>query len=497
MGSMESGTIGTIGVTLTVLAATIAVANFFLGPKYNPKEPPVVHPKIPFVGHLVGLLSFGLRYFEVLSTKYPIPIFTLQTFGRRIYVVNSPDLISAVQKDAKNLTFGPFVSWMSPRIFDIGDEAMAAINENTDGAKGPYGLLPEISRGMHNALAPSESLDWMTRTMLTKLDEYVDPLGSSQDGTEIDLFRWIRRAFTVATRKGYQARKRFTKALTEYFDDNGHETGSDLIKARWAGNVKYNVAKYAGCFEIGDLIGVLVNATPTFFWMLVHIFSRPSLLTDLQAEISSIVEETIEATPSGASRTIRSIPVSKLKEHCPLLQSTYQETLRIQTHNTNTRWVKADTLLADQYFLKADSFIQMPGYPVHTLPSIWGPDAQCFNPRRFMKIDKKQDRENKVKQHPASFRSFGGGATLCPGRHFATAEICAATAMFVMRFDVVPVGNGGQWKLPAWAHGKVASAVPPPAKDVKVRVSTRKGEEGVEWRWGYEGSVSKFDVFAG
>ena len=133
------------------------------------------------------------------STKHPLPIFTLPTLDRRIYVVNSPDLISAVQKDAKALSFGPFVSWMSPRIFDVGEDAMAIINENIDGAKGPYGLLPEITRGMTTALAPGKSLDSMTQTMLGKLSEFIDPLGVSDEGMEIHLYRWVREAFTVAS----------------------------------------------------------------------------------------------------------------------------------------------------------------------------------------------------------------------------------------------------------------------------------------------------------
>ncbi|KAL9605500.1 MAG: hypothetical protein Q9179_001306 [Wetmoreana sp. 5 TL-2023] len=533
MLDMETGTIGAVAFTVTTIAAILTLASYFLGPKYDQREPPVIHQKIPYVGHLVGLIQYGLSYFELLSTKHPLPVFTLQTLGKRIYVVNSPDLISAVQKDAKVLSFSPFVSWMSPRIFDVGEEAVAIINENMDGAKGHYGLLPEISRGMHNALAPSDSLDWMTRTMLTKLQEYIDPLGTGKGGMDIHLYKWVRRAFTVASteavygpknpfnhkpeledafwdfesditmialgvatpitaRKGWQARIKFTEALTEYFDNNGQETGSDLIKARWAGNVKYGAHSYGGRFEIGNLIGVLINATPTFFWVLVHVFSRPDLLANIRSEISNITDEGTEATPSGTFKTVRSIVVSRLKQDCPLLHSTYQETLRIQTHNTSARWVTKDTMLADQYFLKADSVIQMPGYPVHTLSSVWGPDAQSFNPHRFLKLEKKKD---KSKQHPASFRSFGGGATLCPGRHFATAEICAAAAMFVIRFDMTPAD--GKWEVPDYAHGKVASAVPPPAKDIKVRVTSRKGMEGVEWRFGFEGSVSKFEVFSG
>ena len=298
-------------------------------------------------------------------------------------------------------------------------------------------------------------------------------------------------AIPLTARKGHQARIKFTDAMTEYFNDNGPESGSDLIKTRWAGNVKHGAADYAGRFEIGDLIGVLINATPTFFWMLVHIFGRTSLLADLRKEVSGTVEE----TSGDSSQAIRSIDVSRLKAYCPLLHSTYQETLRVQTHNTNSRWVTKDTLLANQYLLKEDSVIQMPGHFVHSLPSVWGTDAETFVPGRFMQIEQKQ-REDKSKQHPASFRSFGGGKTLCPGRHFATAEICAAVAMFIMRFDMMPA-NGGEWMIPDHAHGKVASAVPPPAKDIRVKVTTRKESEGVEWRFGFEGSVSKFDVFSG
>ncbi|KAL8830239.1 MAG: hypothetical protein Q9170_005822 [Blastenia crenularia] len=535
---METQSIGTVTLSIAIILIAVATANYLLGPTYDPKEPPVIHQRVPHLGHIIGLIQYGMRYFEILSTRHPLPVFTLQTLGRKIYVVNSPDLISAVQKNAKNLSFNPFVSFVSPRVFGVGEEAMAIINENIDGEEGNWGLLADTSRGMHAALAPSESLDWMTRTMLTKMMEYVDALATSKGGEEISLYKWIRTALTVSSteaaygpknpfnhqsaledafwdfesdmtmiilgiapsitaRKGYQARIKFTKALDKYFNDNGPDTGSDLIKARWKYNREYGAAKYAGCFEIGDLLGVLVNAVPTFFWILVHVYSRPSLLADLRNEIAVVTEEvTAEITTSTdmkKKKTIRKITISKLKDQCPLLLSTYQETLRLQTHNSSSRWVTKDTMLADQYLLKAGNVIQMPGYPVHIMSSIYGSDAGTFKPHRFIKTERKN--EKGAKQHPASFRSFGGGATLCPGRHFATAELCAATAMFVMQFDVEPVK--GPWKIPDWAHGKVTSAVPPPAKDVKVRVRRRQGMEDVEWKFGFEGSVGKFEVLSG
>lgn len=133
------------------------------------------------------------------SAKHPLPIFTLQTLGKKVYVVTSPDLIQAVQKHARVLTFNPFVSFMAPRIFGVGKEVMAILNDNINGERGNWGYLSETATGMHKALAPSESLDRMTRTMLDKLMDFVAPLAASKDGMELDLYKWVRTTFTVAS----------------------------------------------------------------------------------------------------------------------------------------------------------------------------------------------------------------------------------------------------------------------------------------------------------
>ncbi|KAL9609259.1 MAG: hypothetical protein Q9167_005960 [Letrouitia subvulpina] len=198
------------GVTTVCLVFTIALllsVNYFLGPKYDPREPPVIHQKVPYVGHVIGLLH----------AKHPLPAFTLQTLSKRTYVVNSPDLISAVQKNPKILSFNPFISFVSPRIFDADERAMAAINENIDGEQGHWGLMPEIGRGMHNTLAPSASLDWMTKTMVTKYMEFVDGLGAdknSMEAPELYLYKWVRKAFTVSSTEAVSNLIRFV------FNDN-------------------------------------------------------------------------------------------------------------------------------------------------------------------------------------------------------------------------------------------------------------------------------------
>lgn len=148
-----------------------------------------------------------------------------------------------------------------------------------------------------------------------------------------------------------------------------------------------------------------------------------------------------------------------------------------------------DTVLAKRYRLKAGSIILMPGATIHALPSIWGDDALQFNPRRFLRST--PDADN-TKLHPGAFRSFGGGVSLCPGRHFAATEICAAAAMFVSRFDMVAVDAKGEavdWQVLAMEVGKITSSIPLPKGDVRVKVSARKDTGDWQWEFGFSRST--------
>ena len=94
----------------------------------------------------------------------------------------------------------------------------------------------------------------------------------------------------------------------------------------------------------------------------------------------------------------------------------------------------------------------------------------------------------------AAFRAFGGGSTLCPGRHFATNEVLAIVTMFVMRYDMVPLS--GSWTLPTVEKTNVAAVVMEPDTDTEVLVSRRKGFERDHWSFGLEASENIFAVVA-
>ena len=118
-------------------------------------------------------------------------------------------------------------------------------------------------------------------------------------------------------------------------------------------------------------------------------------------------------------------------------------------------------MLNDEYLLKEGNIVLMPTLLVHTDISIWGPDVKEFNHKGFMKDRSgSQVGEARKQPPPAAFRVFGGGTTLCPGRHFAMTEILAVAVMFIMRFDMVPVS--GSWTPSATEKGNMAAVIMEP-----------------------------------
>lgn len=291
---------------------------------------------------------------------------------------------------------------------------------------------------------------------------------------------------TPAARKAHRRRARIFKAMEDYFDKGEHENGLDVIKMRYrVGKAHGSSHKSLSRFEIGDLIGILVNATPTFFWVILHVYSDKDLLRAIRDEVEAAM---VVSKGVDGGQTKHSIDITTLQDVCPLLVSTFREVLRWRTQFSTSRWVIQETLLADRYLLTKDSVVQMPSGVVHADATVWGPDVGLFNPRRFMKEDapgsatangnltKKAERV-----HPGAYRAWGGGQTLCPGRFFATTEITSALAMWVARFDVEP--KKGKWTMPEEDGSRLASSVHPPCQDVEVVVRTRPGLEGHQWEY--------------
>lgn len=274
----------------------------------------------------------------------------------------------------------------------------------------------------------------------------------------------------LIARKATQARDFLAHRILHYYETDGHKQGSSLARARMAAPLSHGLTLHdVAKLEVPFLIAILANTVPTTFWLLIHIYSRPTLLSSLRLELTP----TVTTTPTTPPTHTLSLPL--LQTACPLLLSTYHEILRLYSVFPLLRLVTAPTLLpgTPPILLQKDAYVMLPSNVIHTNPSIYSPDPQTLHPSRF---------QPKYPRPPASaFRAFGGAPNLCPGRHFATAEILATVATALLRYEIVPEG-GGEWKVPEQDFS-VFAAVPPPKRGVMVRFRVREEARGV-WRVG-------------
>lgn len=272
---------------------------------------------------------------------------------------------------------------------------------------------------------------------------------------------------SITARRHVLARAKVAKAFEAYYKAGGLRKASALAQKRYQVEFNNNVplddiARY----EVGGSIAILVNTSPAAFWTLLLLHTHPGLLDEIRKEIDAVTVTT------GFSPTVKTIDITTLKANCPLLLSSYQEVLRHRSVGTLVREVMEDTYL-DQWLLKKGALLQMPSRVIHQDANFWGSNVTDFQPRRFLQ------EEARSRPKDICFRAFGGGKTLCPGRHFATNEVLAVVAVFIARLDMKPVE--GNWTLPTVMNTNVASVVMEPDFDIEVEIKTRQGFEDVKW----------------
>ena len=190
------------------------------------------------------------------------------------------------------------------------------------------------------------------------------------------------------------------------------------------------------------------------------------------------------------SNATRTIDLADIKDQCPLLLSTFQEVLRLRSYGAVTRVVEQDTVLDDQYLLKAGGVLQMPSRCINRETSTWGMNSSEFDPFRFI-----SNGEGKRSNLASGFVSFGTSPKICPGRHFATGEILAAVAMLLVRYDMTT--RNGHWIPPKRNRSAIAATISPPKEAFPVKVSVREAFRGLEWAFTVTEGKGKFPLITG
>lgn len=456
-----------------------------------------------------------------------LPICTLRLPGQRIYVINDPQLISVVQRHYKALSFQSVEDRMSHKMFNFSPKTKELQKREADGWRTGPAHVPSPAHVQFKPLAPGKDLDDMNRIMLKSLEESMDdwvPQGSQSRRTH--LFEWVKDVLIVPTTNGVYgsenvyrdpvARKNYwfvpthiqscctnlthtrsffggiptmvkgggflvkdsvaaiaslSSAWAKVLEKGGHKKHSRFIQKMYE---YYNERDFPlqdmSQLIVGSAVAVLGNTLPAAFWFVIHLYSDPKVFEACREEI---LAQVVHSTDAGGN-PVRTVDITALKVACPLFHSAFREVLRLEAVGTGVRGVEEDHILDGKYLLKKDALVFMPLVSQHFDHERWGADAEEYCYDRF--ADKTRPRVSNI-----SFRSFGGGTTLCPGRHFVTTELLAFAAMLLLRFDIVP--KDGKWVVPTSLNAEMTTNMPDPDFDVDVEIRRRSDDEGLNWVW--------------
>jgi hypothetical protein len=143
---------------------------------------------------------------RLCSNKHKLPIFTIAIPGmpkNRVYIINSSDLVIALQKVPKKLSF-----WMVEAIFTVGmaglpKHAADALQDNTLGMEDRPSLFMDGMMEFHKHLKPGDGLDQITRVSTESLAETIEKQFVGKGTTpSVELWTWLHQEMTTAITRG-------------------------------------------------------------------------------------------------------------------------------------------------------------------------------------------------------------------------------------------------------------------------------------------------------
>ncbi|KAI1310637.1 cytochrome P450 [Xylaria venustula] len=519
---LEGWPLSSIATCIAIVFAAYGLMYQYSTQKLDAKEPTIIASGIPFIGHILGMALHGGKYIKNLGTRNKhLPIFTLPVPKSRIYVVTEPSLAAAVQRASRVLSFTPIIPEVTERVLGLDKATMEITRKNLDPGPGDdRGFLADIQDMVYAWFGPGAYLNEITLAAAREIKSEVFAFATSKEvhtdtDKPIDLLTWVRHLVTVSTAryfygpqnpiavdasleecfwdfdhglgkllinvlpsvtaaKAFRGRELLVRALERYLESGHHQMGSKIVQKRVEIALQHGWTICATArSELSFLFAGIVNATTSTFWILLQIFADPTLLSAVRKEIVQTVS-TSESSKDSHLGNYR-LNITDLKDRCPTLVAVYRECLRLGSDNYSTRMVKENTILADRYFLKKGAVVQIAGGVIHADQSIWGDNVEDFDPSRFLERKQQSGNTKQNQIHPAAFRAFGGGKTLCPGRHFAMNEILCFVSLVILLFDIeAPSGN--QISVPKKNDGVLPVHILEPVSPVEVLISRRQDE---------------------
>lgn len=154
--------------------------------------------------------------------------------------------------------------------------------------------------------------------------------------------------------------------------------------------------------------------------MLAYLLQSPSLINIIRKETAP------------AFREDGTLDYGYLHTSTPQLDAMWNEMLRLSAFAASVRFITADTVVGSKVLRQGNRLI-IPYRQLHMDKHVYGENVDQFQHERFLEQPRLMQSSN--------FRPFGGGVTMCPGRHIAKRAVYIFITMILRRFDIELVGS--------------------------------------------------------
>ncbi|CAG7852634.1 SubName: Full=Related to cytochrome P450 7B1 {ECO:0000313/EMBL:CCA73843.1} [Serendipita indica DSM 11827] len=465
----------------------------------RPNEPLLLPGGLPLIGHAFEYAKNSselyLRIREFARDLQPISI-TLM--GQRIYIVMKPQDISSVWR-TKALDFNPVVEWGLTALFNMSPEGVRRLHFDAEDGMGS--MYVNSHTFFRDHLAPGEPLNIITRSfveyMMKDLETAKQEICRAPGETlQVDLMRWIRYRLGIPSTNAMAGEGvlqydpgildavakfdsdivRLSSGLPKWINKDAHdnvrrlsdafEHGMDVEKTLYWIQLRIKMMADRGVPFRDQTIIILIlwqalqaNAIPVTFWMIYQLLRDPKTLQELMQEARPSLDENGNL-----------VDIGYLSTKTPKLNAFYWEALRYASASASVRKV-LDTVSIGGRTLYKGAMVMLPARPYHMDPEIFGDDCDKFVADRFLRDGKEP---GKLNPGFRSVRAFGGGISLCPGRHFAINEIFSAIVTIFNNFDISLV-DPSQTVHPR-TEGSAVSILPP-NENVLVNIKLKGNKE--------------------
>jgi hypothetical protein len=469
----------------------------------KPQEPPAIPYTIPFLGNSLDFLApkpglFWRRLFETHSRE--TGACTLLLGGNPTHIIFDPIAVQALFK-AKGPTRDRFNEQLLENACNFSREDVIKFygigEERKFDAKGKLTGAKERQEELWNEyLVKTEAVNELTREFTHRLGTNMDSDDSLGNGKtlEIGILEWLKvhmfNASTVAlmgerileiypgltkdywaydnaflslffglpralSPQSYEALETCMNGLIKWREQCLEECkgipedphSSNSWEPVWGSRVNrarqyfYDERKINATSKVtSDLLmifGSASNAIPAAGWILMHLLDQAGDKTVLP----KVVKEVQSAVGADGK-----LDISKLIA-LPLLQSIFQEVLRLYTDVLVTRDANEDLILPfdegrKSMLLRKGTVIMAPSYLGHHDAKVWDdPPSETFYAERFLKHDAESGKDVfSLTGTNGKLFPWGGGKSICPGRIFAKQEVLGAVAMTLLKFEFSSLG---------------------------------------------------------